>query len=51
MQSVVMKLIIDKKNYTINGIPMMMDVAPVILESRTMLPFRFIAEQLGAGVG
>ncbi|MCX6085055.1 MAG: fibronectin type III domain-containing protein, partial [Caldiserica bacterium] len=28
VQTVVIKLIIDKKNYTINGISMMMDVAP-----------------------
>jgi titin len=50
VQTVVIKLIIDKKNYTINGIAMMMDVAPVILESRTLGPVRYIAEALGADV-
>jgi titin len=50
VQSVIMKLIIDKKNYTINGVSMMMDVAPVILESRTLGPVRYVAEALGADV-
>jgi titin len=50
VQTVVIKLIIDKKNYTINGIAMTMDVAPVILESRTLGPVRYIAEALGADV-
>ena len=50
VQTVVIKLTIDKKNYTINGISMMMDVAPVILESRTLGPVRYIAEALGADV-
>jgi titin len=50
MQTVVIKLIIDKKNYTINGVSMMMDVAPVILESRTLGPVRYVAEALGAEV-
>jgi titin len=50
VQTVVIKLIIDKKNYTINGISMMMDVAPVILESRTLGPVRYVAEALGADV-
>jgi titin len=50
VQSVVMKLIIDKKNYTVNGVSMMMDVAPVILESRTLGPVRYVAEALGADV-
>ena len=50
VQSVVMKLIIDKRNYTVNGVSMMMDVAPVILESRTLGPVRYVAEALGADV-
>ncbi|MCX6098176.1 MAG: stalk domain-containing protein [Caldiserica bacterium] len=50
VQTVVIKLIIDKKNYTINGISMIMDVAPVIVESRTLGPVRYIAEALGADV-
>jgi titin len=50
VQSIVMKLTIDKKSYTINGVSMMMDVAPVILESRTLGPVRYVAEALGAEV-
>jgi len=50
VQTVVIKLTIDKKNYTINGIAMTMDVAPVILESRTLGPVRYVAEALGAEV-
>lgn len=50
VQTVVIKLVIDKKTYTVNGVSMMMDVAPVILESRTLGPVRYIAEALGAGV-
>jgi fibronectin type 3 domain-containing protein len=50
VQTVTIKLTIDKKNYTINGISMMMDVAPVILESRTLGPVRYVAEALGADV-
>ena len=35
----------------INGFPQMLDAAPIIRESRTMLPVRFVAEALGATVG
>jgi hypothetical protein len=50
VQTTVIKLIIGEKAYTVNGVPMMMDVAPVILESRTLGPVRYIAEALGADV-
>ena len=50
MQTTVIKLIIGDKAYSVNGVPMMMDVAPVILESRTLGPVRYIAEALGADV-
>jgi len=50
VQTVVIKLIIDKKVYTVNGVQKTMDVAPVILESRTLGPVRYIAEALGADV-
>ena len=50
VQTIVIKLIIDKKVYTVNGMQKTMDVAPVILESRTLGPVRYIAEALGADV-
>lgn len=50
VQIVVIKLTIDKKTYTVNGVQMTMDVAPVIMESRTLGPVRYIAEALGAEV-
>jgi titin len=50
VQTVVIKLTIDKKTYTVNGVQKTMDVAPVILESRTLGPVRYIAEALGADV-
>ncbi len=50
VQITVIKLVIDKKDYTVNGVPMQMDVAPVILEGRTLGPVRYIAEALGASV-
>ena len=50
VQTVVIKLIIDKKAYTVNGMQKTMDVAPVIMESRTLGPVRYIAEAIGAGV-
>ena len=35
----------------VNDTPHEMDVAPIIVEGRTLLPIRFIAEPLGATVG
>ncbi|CEP68470.1 Copper amine oxidase-like, N-terminal [Moorella glycerini] len=35
----------------VNGISLTMDVAPEVASGRTMLPFRFIAQALGASVG
>jgi uncharacterized protein len=50
VQTVVIKLTIDKKTYTVNGVQMTMDVAPVIIENRTLGPVRYVAEALGADV-
>jgi len=50
VQAVVIKLIIDKMDYTVNGVSMKMDVAPVIMGGRTLGPVRYIAEALGADV-
>ena len=41
---------IGEDTYTINGTETQMDVSPVIIEERTMLPVRFVAEPLGAAV-
>jgi len=46
-----LKFFIGQTLYFVNGSARYMDVAPVILESRTLLPIRFVAEPLGATVG
>lgn len=46
----IIDLWIDKNETLINGKPGMTDVAPIIKNSRTMLPLRFIADNLGAKV-
>jgi hypothetical protein len=46
-----LKFFIGQTLYFVNGVAKYMDVAPVILESRTLLPIRFVAEPLGATVG
>jgi hypothetical protein len=43
-------LTIDKKQATVNGKAKDMDVAPQIINGRTMVPLRFVTEQLGAAV-
>ena len=48
---VALAFIIDSNVYTVNGVMTVMDVSPVIIEERTMLPIRFVAEPLGAAVG
>lgn len=44
-------LVIGQKDATVNGEIISNDVEPVIVNDRTMLPIRFIAEKLGAKVG
>lgn len=46
----VIVLTIDKTEATVNGETVYNDVAPIIENSRTMLPARFVAEKLGATV-
>jgi hypothetical protein len=41
---------IDKHEYTVNGAEKQTDTAPMIMEDRTMVPIRFIAEAFGADV-
>lgn len=43
-------LIIGQKVMTVRGEKVYMDVAPMIVKNRTMLPARFVAEALGATV-
>lgn len=47
----VVKLTIGAKEGYVNDIAKVLDAAPVIRNSRTMLPVRFVAENLGATVG
>ncbi len=44
------KLVIDSLTAELNGTANTLDVAPTIINDRTMLPIRFIAEALGAKV-
>ena len=46
-----MKLTIGKNIGFVNGAEKTLDAAPVIKNSRTMLPVRFVAEAFGAAVG
>lgn len=41
---------IGKKSFKVNGQNKKMDVAPLILKGRTMLPLRFVTENLGCNV-
>jgi len=45
------KMTVDSLIATVNGESRTLDAAPVIKNSRTMLPVRFVAENLGATVG
>ncbi len=48
---VVLKLKIGDRTMYVNDSPRVIDVSPVIIEGRTLLPIRWIAEPLGAEVG
>lgn len=43
-----MKLWINKKEAILNGKDILIDVSPIIYNDRTMLPLRFVTENLGA---
>jgi hypothetical protein len=45
------RLAIGALSYTVGGVLKAMDVAPMLVNDRTMVPLRFIAEALGADVG
>ena len=44
------ELWIDKKNAKVNGVTKTLDVAPQIINNRTMVPLRFVSENLGCAV-
>ena len=50
VSSVKLEFYVGQPYYYINGIRMNMDVAPMIIEGRTFVPVRYIAEPLGAQV-
>ena len=52
LTQVVLKVTMNKLQYTVNGTPMMFDVAPYLDTKayRSMIPMRFIAEAFGATV-
>ncbi len=45
-----LKLVINQKTAYVNGIAQTLDAAPVIKNSSTMLPVRFVASNLGAAI-
>lgn len=46
--SMEIKLYVGKMEYFINGLSQLMDASPIVRESRTLLPVRYVAEPLGA---
>lgn len=50
-EPVALQLTLGKAEYMLNGVKSSMNVAPLVVKGRTMVPLRFIAESLGANVG
>lgn len=50
-KEIILNLIIGSKTMYVNDEPVDIDVPPTIIEGRTLLPIRWIAEPLGADVG
>lgn len=50
VDNVSLKFVIGSKSYNWNGSNQTMDVAPIIRQSRTLLPIRYVADPLGAQV-
>jgi hypothetical protein len=48
---VTIDLIIGETTYQVDGVDHEMDVAAMVIDGRTLLPVRYIADPLGAGVG
>lgn len=51
IETIILRFYINKTTYYLNDELKTMDVAPIILEGRTLLPIRYVAEALGAEVG
>lgn len=47
---VTLEFFIGKSMYNVNGVASTMDVSPIIKESRTLLPIRFVTEAIGANI-
>lgn len=43
-------IMVRKINVIMNGQPLQSDVSPILFESRTLVPIRFVADQLGAEI-
>jgi hypothetical protein len=43
-------MFVNKTGYTVNGVEKQLDAPPFIMENRTMVPLRFVAEELGCTV-
>ena len=50
IERIILKLQIGKQTMYVNDKPILLDIVPVIIENRTLLPIRWIAEPLGAKV-
>lgn len=44
------QMVIDKPSATVNGVKLPLDAAPLLMEGNTLLPVRFIAENMGIEV-
>ncbi|MDI6869312.1 MAG: copper amine oxidase N-terminal domain-containing protein [Coprothermobacterota bacterium] len=51
LKDIAISLWIDKYFAYVNGVEKKLDVAPMIVDSRTFVPIRFVSENLGAAVG
>lgn len=51
VKRIIIQLQIGSKTIYVNDVPQEIDVAPVIIEGRTLLPIRYVVEPLGATVG
>ena len=49
-EKIILKFTIDVKEYSLDGAKRPIDVAPIILNGRTLLPARFVTEPLGGDV-
>jgi len=50
VETIEIKLYIDKTTYYVNGVKKELDAAPIIRESRTLLPIRAVIEALGGTI-